>query len=291
MYSRNEWYAFMSMLPEEDRMSYEDYLLSLSNDNSTPPTTPPTTPPPIVSTRSSYCPPDRPYYNYYTMECVATQEEVRPRGTTPPVASPPVVPPTAPPVVPPTTPPIRPITPPPITPPFRPVTPPPPTITPPPPPPQSPPPPPPTNTAPPKPPMVKSATPDIVQFNDDTLPAEVIADLLFENVGGQELLMIARYDTVNGQSVLYQPIVNLDLLQQEYNPNNLIKLQDTSNIIFGNFPIPLETKIPNVGTGANATNMYIDSTGSLVIEFVNLRSDEIVEVQISSNGTIYEVGI
>jgi hypothetical protein len=144
---------------------------------------------------------------------------------------------------------------------------------------------------PPKPPVVKTSTPDIIQFNDDTVPADIIADLLFENVGGQELLTISRYDTVNGQSVLYQPIKNLDLLQQQYNPNNLVKLQETSDVIFANYPIQLENKIPDVGSGANLTNMYIDSLGSLVIEFVGIRPDELVEVQISYSGTIYEVGI
>lgn len=123
------------------------------------------------------------------------------------------------------------------------------------------------------------------------MPADIIVDLLFENIGGQELLSIARYDTVNGQPVLYQPIKNLDILQQEYNPNNLIKLQDTLDVIFNNFLIPFEQKIPEVGNGANATNMYIDNTGSLIIEFVGLRNDELVEVQISYDGTIYEVGI
>jgi hypothetical protein len=37
--------------------------------------------------------------------------------------------------------------------------------------------------------------------------------------------------------------------------------------------------------------MYIDNTGALVIEFVGLASDELVEVQIAFNGTIYEVNL
>ena len=63
---------------------------------------------------------------------------------------------------------------------------------------------------------VKSATPDIIQFDDATIVdnAEVIVDLLFENIGGQELLTVARYDTVNGQDVKYQPIKNLKIIQE-----------------------------------------------------------------------------
>lgn len=140
---------------------------------------------------------------------------------------------------------------------------------------------------------VKSATPDIVQFNDEDIisNAEIIADLLFENIGGQELLTIARYDTVNGQDVEYQPIKNLRILQQEYNPNNLIRPQQTSNIIFANYSIKLDSKIPYEGNGENGDNVYINNDGDLVLEFVNLNADEQVEVQITSNGTIYEAGI
>jgi hypothetical protein len=141
-------------------------------------------------------------------------------------------------------------------------------------------------------PPIKTATPDIVLFNDDAVPAEIIADLLFENIGGQELLTISRFDTVNGEDVKYQPIKNLNIIQQEFNPNNLLKLQQTSETVFGNFPIRLIGKIPNIGNGPDGSNIYRDSvTGDIVIEFVNLANDEQVDVQIATSGTIYEAGI
>jgi hypothetical protein len=139
---------------------------------------------------------------------------------------------------------------------------------------------------------VKSATPDIVQFDDASIVdnAEVIVDLLFENIGGQELLTIARYDTVNGQDVKYQPIKNLKIIQEEYNPNNLVRIQDTSDKYFANFPIKLDTKIPIVGNGLLGSNVYLNDSNALVLEFINLESDEQVDIQITINGTIYEVG-
>ena len=115
--------------------------------------------------------------------------------------------------------------------------------------------------------------------------------MLFEDVGGQEILTIGRYDTVNGQDISYQPIKNLNLIQQEYNPNNLVRIQQTSDRIFGNFPIKLGDKIPVVGNGPSGENVYLDSDGSIVIELVNLESDEQVEIQIASSGTIYEAEI
>jgi hypothetical protein len=136
---------------------------------------------------------------------------------------------------------------------------------------------------------IKTATPDIVLFDDSALPIELISDLIFENIGGQELISITRSDIVNGQKISYQPIKNLSLIQQQYNPNNILGLQQTANKFFAGFSIKLEDKIPEVGNGPNGENIYFDeTTGDLIIEFINLNNDEQIETQITVNGTIYE---
>ena len=137
-------------------------------------------------------------------------------------------------------------------------------------------------------PPVKTSTPDIILFNEDILPEEIMADLIFENIGGQELISISRSDIVNGQKIIYQPIKNLSSIQQEYNPNNILGLQQTSDKYFAGFSIKLEDKIPEVGNGLNGQNAYIESNGDLIIEFINLNPDEQVEVKITLSGTIYE---
>ena len=138
-------------------------------------------------------------------------------------------------------------------------------------------------------PPVKTAPIDTVLFNDDELPIEVMTDLIFENIGGQELINIARNDIINGQQVSYQPIKNLSSIQQQYNPNNILALQSTSDKYFANFPIKLETKIPTPGTGPNGRHVYIDPiNGNLIIEAINIESDEQIEVEITVSGTIYE---
>jgi hypothetical protein len=139
---------------------------------------------------------------------------------------------------------------------------------------------------------VKTATPDIVLFDDSALPIEVMSDLIFEDIGGQELISIVRSDIVNGQKISYQPIKNLSSIQQQYNPNNILGLQQTANRFFAGFSIKLEDRIPEVGNGLNGENVYFDeTTGDLVIEFVNLSNDEQIETQITVNGTIYEANL
>jgi hypothetical protein len=136
---------------------------------------------------------------------------------------------------------------------------------------------------------VLTAPIDTILFNDETLPVEIMADLLFENIGGQELINIARNDTINGQTVIYQPIKNLTSVQQQYNPNNIVSLQATSDKYFQNFSIKFESKVPNVGSGPGGKHIYIDpKTGDLIIEVVNIQDGEQIQVEITTSGTIYE---
>jgi len=135
---------------------------------------------------------------------------------------------------------------------------------------------------------IKTAPIDTVLFDDGSIAIEAMTDIIFENIGGHELINIARNDTINGQSVSYNIIKNLTAIQQEYNPLNMVSLQGSSDKIFSNFSINLDEKVPVVGNGTGGSNVYFDQAGDLVIELVNLNSDEQVEVQISLSGTIYE---
>ena len=136
---------------------------------------------------------------------------------------------------------------------------------------------------------VLTAPIDTIIYNEEATPVEIMADLLFENIGGQELINIARNDTVNGQTVIYQPIKNLAAIQQQYNPNNIVSLQATSDKYFQNYSIKFESKVPNVGNGPNGEHVYIDpQTGDLVIDVINVQEGEQVQVEITSSGTIYK---
>lgn len=141
----------------------------------------------------------------------------------------------------------------------------------------------------PPPPPVKTAPIDTILFDEEAVPIQIMSDLIFENIGGQELINVARNDTVNGQQIIYQPIKNLTQIQQQYNPNNILAIQATSDKYFQNFAIKFESKVPNVGTGPGGGHVYIDPTnGNLVIETVNIQEDEQIEVEITTSGTIYE---
>ena len=138
---------------------------------------------------------------------------------------------------------------------------------------------------------IKTATPDIIIFDDSVVPIEVMTDLIFEDIGGQELINIARTDTINGQKIVYHPIKNINSINQEYNPNNILGLQKTSDKHFAGYAIKLEDKVPIVTNSADGNPVYVDTLGNLIIESVNLNNDEQVEIQIALSGTIYETEI
>lgn len=138
-------------------------------------------------------------------------------------------------------------------------------------------------------PDVKIATPDLILFDDSSVPIDVMTDLVFESIGGQELINISRTDMLNGSDVLYQPIKNISSLQYQYNPLNILSLQTGSNTYFKNFTIKFEEKVPDIGNGPDGSPVYIDqTTGNLIIDVVNLGIDEKIEVQIISSGELLD---
>ncbi len=151
---------------------------------------------------------------------------------------------------------------------------------------------------------VKIATPDLILSNDETMSIEIMTDLIFEDIGGYELATISRHDLVNGQKVIYAPIKNLTDLYLQYNPNNVLRLQ-SSDSYFKSLSLSIFDRLPNCGTGydlvgddpdltkrtkvPNCKPVYIDPiTGDLVINLINMKEGEQVEVEILSAGNIFD---
>lgn len=133
---------------------------------------------------------------------------------------------------------------------------------------------------------IKIATPDIMIGKDDPVPIEIMTDLIFEDVGGQEIINIARTDLVNGQNIAYTPISNLPAINSQYNSNNIISLNNTIDTVFKNFSIRLDTHVPNIGNGPDGLPVYIDSSGNLIVEAVNMDTGEQIEIQIMTTGNL-----
>lgn len=156
---------------------------------------------------------------------------------------------------------------------------------------------------------VKIATPDLILSNDETMSIEIMTDLIFEDIGGYELATISRHDLINGQKVIYAPIKNLTDLYLQYNPNNVLRLQ-SSDSYFKSLSLSILDRLPICGTGydiappvsnpnepdktkwiktPNCKSIYIDPiTGDLVINLINMKENEQVEVEILTAGNIFD---
>jgi hypothetical protein len=150
---------------------------------------------------------------------------------------------------------------------------------------------------------VKVATPDLILFDEESVTIENMTDLVFEDIGGYELATIYRHDLVNGQKVVYSPIKNLTDLYLQYNPNNVLRLQ-SSDSYFKSLSLSIFDRLPVCGTGydlvgtnpdltqrtkvPNCKSVYIDPiTGDLVINLINMKKNEQLEVQVLSSGDIF----
>lgn len=135
----------------------------------------------------------------------------------------------------------------------------------------------------------KSATKDIILVDEADVSIDTLTNLLFEDIGGQEIIGISRHDTIDGQDLEYTPIRNLAAILSQYNSQNIISVPDGSNSFFRNFAINLDAYLVEYsdGTGPNGESIYIDpDTGDLVINFINLPTEEKIEIEILNSGTI-----
>lgn len=132
-------------------------------------------------------------------------------------------------------------------------------------------------------PPVKPASPDLILFDDAAIPIEFMADLLFEQIGGKEILNIARNDIINGQKISYNLIANSSKIAQEYNPKNIFRVPGTSAEFFENFSIKFGLYALD-----NQNSVSLSETGDLQVLLAGsaFRKNDQVEVEVLVSGTL-----
>ncbi len=126
-------------------------------------------------------------------------------------------------------------------------------------------------------PSVKPATPDIILFDEENVPIDFVSQLLFEEIGGIEILSVTRNDLVNGENVSYNLIANSALIAKDYSSNNLFKVPGSIEDLFRNFSIRLVLHIPSVTSSPSL--FYVgeeNSFGCSGFPVLNKRDDELI---------------
>ena len=133
---------------------------------------------------------------------------------------------------------------------------------------------------------------NVLALTTNNIDEATITALVFEKLGAVELTKFTRNDTVEGINPYYNIISNLSAIKKEFNPSDIISSQKSDTSLLNAFSIKLNTKIPGdrylTDRGLDSY-IYIDVDGNLVIELDNITSDELVEIEIDTNGTIVEV--
>jgi hypothetical protein len=135
---------------------------------------------------------------------------------------------------------------------------------------------------------VKYASPADVLIQESSLPVDLILKQTLEKIGGLELISLVRHDTVNGQNIAYQPVKNLSQIEVLYNPQNMVKIPDSSELYFKNFAIKLESHIPQDTNSSPPKTVYLDSQGRIVVDVLDPKPDYEVEIQTVSLGKVFD---
>jgi len=148
---------------------------------------------------------------------------------------------------------------------------------------------------------VKIPEANVVAFLQEQVGADALEKLYFEDVGGTEILSVARHDTIGGEPVATAPIVNIEDILSNFNPLNILTSTNT-NDFFSQFAIDMSTHVKNLYTAIGIeenTEVQVDEEGNeqevsvnyLYIQLDNLAADEYVQVQVAPDDmgdTIYD---
>lgn len=159
--------------------------------------------------------------------------------------------------------------------------------------------------------VVKTPGRDVTKISDlvQQIPSDTIKRIAFEQLSAIELSQVLTSNTVDGIDQKYSIISNLSDIRKIFNASKQLSIMNKLSPMTGVFTIDIDSKIPSrsyiLNNNLNATYsyidengdeitvekgyIYVDTNGDIVIEFENIKSDEIAQVQINADGTIYEV--
>lgn len=127
-------------------------------------------------------------------------------------------------------------------------------------------------------PYVKMPHDSAVQYNEDALPQEMLVQLLFEDIGGSELINVSRHDTIDGEPINYSLVGNLTTIRMMFNSNNILSGFDNKDTYLNQHSVDIGQRISSVS---------FNNQGDLVIDLEEMPNDESIEIMILADGMIY----
>ena len=135
---------------------------------------------------------------------------------------------------------------------------------------------------------VLTADPDVVLYNTTMLDAEVIADLVLQEIGGLELAIIENGDGVVGRFVDNRLIANLTDINSEFQPSFLGGAN--SGELESIYGYTLSKYIP-LDTDGNQTAPVSVSGGWIHVELLDPPAASFIEVTVETSDKEYVLNI
>jgi hypothetical protein len=126
---------------------------------------------------------------------------------------------------------------------------------------------------------IKVATPDLIVFDASTISVDSMADLIFEDIGGQELLEISRSDLINSARVNFPRI-----------KSRFTKTFDKAiaTIAGGNTSAPSQSIRLSDHTPQFQEPVSLNISGAIEVKVVNILPEYQVEIQIVSKASRFD---
>jgi hypothetical protein len=130
----------------------------------------------------------------------------------------------------------------------------------------------------------KIADPQFILSADPAATVEEMQNVLWQGIGGHEIISLARRDLVDGKNISYELISGLQKLFAEYNPKTIISIENASPLYFQNFGIRFESYLPSqqalssIGDGLE-NPVEIDENNNIIIYVSNIKDSYDVEIQ------------
>jgi hypothetical protein len=131
---------------------------------------------------------------------------------------------------------------------------------------------------------IRVATPDLIIFDPNSTSADAMSDLIFEDIGGEELIEISRSDLINSANVVFPKIKNVVRVIPQQSIDQMAGYSDTADDDTNNYPLTLSSYVP----------LYIEpveideTTGSIIINTTGMTPDLQIEVQFVANAKLFD---
>jgi hypothetical protein len=124
---------------------------------------------------------------------------------------------------------------------------------------------------------IKVATPELILFNSSSLSVDAMANLIFEDIGGQELLEISRSDLINSANVIFPRVRVAPTSVQSISANAGAGIPLPSN------SIDLLAHLPKFENPVEFNNL-----GGLEIKVIDFEPNYRIEFQIVSKASRFD---